>query len=585
MQIETIKNENSVKEMMVALSETIRTLLDVNQVIRENGPSSIHEGCNKLLEKCQELLSAEVCAIFIIKGRYAELEACRGYTSPHGIEINFEELRETLRYQVDPSDNEIFDGITGLVASTGKEFFADNWEEIKCHPSHAGKQDRLNIWNNNRPFRCMCAVPIKIDNETIGVLKVENKRDPEKRGVIFDDTDKLLLHMLANCFSMVIENTWKRYSKQLKGQETEDIRQILRERAVRLDTSNMAKVIEHTPSQIEIALSTNIPQIQGGPFNMVVIVGMGGSALPAEVVIDAFGEHLKVPVKVIRNYTLPSSINSRSLVIVSSFSGNTEEPLSVIESLSKDVHNIVVVSAGGRLTTLAKERHLPLIEIPVINEPAGFQPRSAIGYFVTYFTRLLTLAGVLEDRREELESVPQFLRTTSLTRDAEEVAVWLKQRIPLIYTDEAHLMSIARIAKIKFNENSKRATFFNALPEANHNEMIGFSKKGLGKFGILYLHDPDSHRKILDRFHVMKKVFMENKMDHVAFKKWDIPGNTKIEKIFAALIFADWCSYNLAILDGFDPTPVGLVESFKRELSMYSSPSRLPKIIKEGKNE
>ncbi|HEY0407999.1 MAG TPA: SIS domain-containing protein [Pyrinomonadaceae bacterium] len=345
---------------------------------------------------------------------------------------------------------------------------------------------------------------------------------------------------------------------------------MLSERAARLDKSNMAKVIENTPRQIENALSQELPSVPQGPFDEVIIAGMGGSALPAEVVINSFADTLKIPIKVVRNYTIPKA-DARSLVVVCSFSGNTEETLSVIESFPDDAANVVVVTAGGRLAELATEKSYPLIKIPVWHEPQGFQPRSAIGYFVTYFVRLLDAINSIGGATAQLKEVPAFLRVlTNVRSEAEDLAMWLENQIPVVYTDEVHLTSIARIAKIKFNENSKRPAFFNALPEANHNEMIGFMRKGLAQFGLLYLHDPDSHPRIRERYLVMKKVFAQDGLDHVAFREWEMPGRTKIQKTFAALMLADWCSYTLALLDGFDPSPVPLVEKFKGVLSSFS---------------
>ena len=150
--------------------------------------------------------------------------------------------------------------------------------------------------------------------------------------------------------------------------------------------------------------------------------------------------------------------------------------------------------------------------------------------------------------------------------EAADLATWLGDRIPVIYTDDGHLMSVARIAKIKFNENAKRPSFFNAFPELNHNEMIGFTVP-LGKFAALYLHDPASVPRIRKRFDVMCEVFVRDHIDNVAFRSWEMPGSTRAERVFAALAFADWCSYYVALLGGFDPTPVPLVESFKQELS------------------
>jgi glucose/mannose-6-phosphate isomerase len=171
----------------------------------------------------------------------------------------------------------------------------------------------------------------------------------------------------------------------------------------------------------------------------------------------------------------------------------------------------------------------------------------------------------MPDPAPELASAATFLEEIEVRKDAQDVAEWLKDRIPVVYTDERHLMSVARITKIKFNENSKRPAFFNSLPEANHNEMIGYVKP-LAKFGALYINDESSHPKVRQRFQVMAETFRRDGLDHVAFREWTMPGTTLLERTFAALVFAEWCSYSLALLDGFDPTPVDLVEKFKTAL-------------------
>ena len=125
---------------------------------------------------------------------------------------------------------------------------------------------------------------------------------------------------------------------------------------------------------------------------------------------------------------------------------------------------------------------------------------------------------------------------------------------------------MARITKIKINENSKRLAFYNALPEANHNEMVGYTRP-VGSFAFLYVQDPSSHPRINRRFDIMRKMFSSAEYDHVDFESWTMRGETPLEKIFSALAFGDWLSYSLALLDGVDPTPVDIIENFKRELN------------------
>jgi len=533
-----------------------QTTVDLKNARASGDPAAVDRACHDLLRKCQELFRAEVCAIFLIDDGRVTLQAQVGYDHPGGNPIPFDELRRHFTYEVLPyPPGHTFPGITSMVASTGLEYGADSWEEIRQHPSHVGKPDQLRIWDDKRPFRCMFAVPLKLGDRTIGVLKVENKRDPENRRATFDDVDKQLLRTLARWFGSLLQST---------GFVDADTRTKFEALAQKLDHSNMRAVIEGLPTQIQTALAQPMPAIRPGPFARVVIIGMGGSALPADVVLAVFGSQLRVPLTIVRNYALPA-VDERTLIIASSFSGSTEETLSAIECLPSSFRNVVVVTAGGRLRALADQRGYPVIRIPIELETPRFQPRSAVGYLLTYFARVLAAAGVMSDQTDALASASLFLRGLDVRKDAEDVATWLKDKIPIIYTDEQHLMSVARLTKIKFNENSKRAAFFNSLPEANHNEMIGFVLP-LARFGVLYLHDAASIPRIRQRFQVMSQIFRRDGLDHVDFREWEIPGDTTLQKTLSALLFAEWCSYTLALLDGFDPTPVDLVERFKTEL-------------------
>lgn len=561
---------------VVVFADAARALHRIGREIvneKESRSAALIDACEELVEKCQELFKAEICSIFLVRGGEALLEAHRGYAHPYGAPIPFDVLRKELRYKItSPADapSAQFDGITGWVASTGQEFSAESWEEIKSRGFHSGKPDGLKIWDESRPFRGMFAVPLKLHGKTRGVLKVENKRDPQALGATFHDTDKHLMRALAELFSVAVENIYSPpdvkadYEWEPKiPAASDDIG--LGERARKFDHCDMARVIEELPTQIEVALEQDMPPIPEGPFGKVALVGLGGSALAADMVNDGFADLLSAPIAISRNYTISPRPDKHTLVIASSFSGATEEVLHAIESFPAHAPNLIAVSAGGPLVSLGRTKSFPVIEIPAHREPSGFQPRSALGYTVTFLARLVHQAGLMDSPRAELESLPRFLREADIRADAEETAMWLRDRIPVIYTDEKHIMSIARVAKIKFNENAKRPSLYNAFPETNHNEMIGFGK-AMAPFGIIYLHDPTSHPRIRHRFGIMKRVFEQEMLHHVGFWEWTIPGDTNIQRVFAALLFADWCSYTLALLDDVDPTPVALVQSFKRVL-------------------
>lgn len=546
---------------------------------REQTSAAYWSQLRTLLHTCQELFAAEVCALWRVRKGYCELEAYVGYTRPDGSCIPDDGLRQILRYRVTPPElwgKEPFDGITGQVASRGEEFGADSWEEIRRNPNHKGKPDTL-IWDpNTRPFRCMFAVPLIMGTKTIGVIKVENK-SADAISPSFDGIDKEAMRKLASVCALVLGA--KELDRSAQGMPVttkvsslphtrERHRQTEIEFLVkRHDKHDMAGIIARTPDQIDFALSDpDFPAIPSRPFERAVVVGMGGSALPVDVLNDAFEGIFCGPVTIWRRYVRPSDCDDRTLIVASSFSGTTEETLSAIYDLPSGAENVIVLTTGGQLAELANERGYPIIRIPKEREASGFQPRCATGYFVTYLARLLADVGLLkEDPRFMFEKLVRFLRRIDVRRDAERTARWIGDRIPVIYTDDHHERSVARIAKIKFNENAKRTAFFNALPESNHNEMIGFERR-FGQFAFLYLRDPDTHPRVDLRFGVMRTLFDEPRFGHIFLDDWEMQGETNLERVFSALTFADWCSYTVALLDGIDPTPVTLVEEFKKHL-------------------
>lgn len=351
------------------------------------------------------------------------------------------------------------------------------------------------------------------------------------------------------------------------------------ELAARYDHDDMAKVLRGMPGQISFALADpEFPAMPSGRFSKALVVGMGGSALPVDVLCDCFSAELGQRLSIQRHYTVPPDTGEDTLIIGSSFSGTTEETVSAIEGLPADAGNVVVIAADSgadaperSLARLAQDRGYPWVKIPKDREPSGFQPRCATGYFVTYLARILAEVGLLTGAQEAFEHLVGFLADLDVEQQAEDTARWVGDRIPVVYTDDRHGLGVARVVKIKFNENAKHAAFFNVLPEANHNEMIGFRHRlGDQEFALLYLRDETSHPRIHERFEVMRSVFAaEPSAAAVFFNEWGMRGETTLQRIFSALAFGDWCAYSLALLNGVNPTPVDLVEDFKQKLSPW----------------
>jgi len=291
----------------------------------------------------------------------------------------------------------------------------------------------------------------------------------------------------------------------------------------------------------------------------VVVCGMGGSAFPGDF-LKMYAEPKGVAVEVSRDYVVRARIlGPEQLVIVSSFSGNTEETIASLEDAVSRGANVVTVSAGGALAAIAAERDLPHVRIE--KPHPTFQPRVAMGYFFGAFAGILENAGLLSGVDADLAGVAARLRgQTELESQAKRLAGELHGRIPVIYATAPFDTTAARVIKIKLNENAKTAAFFYGLPELNHNEMVGYTRL-CGPFTAVLLRDPDQSPRMKRREDVTVETLRENGVPVVEIPLLD--GNA-IEKLFAVLSLFDFVSCFLAMADGIDPNPGAMVEDFKQ---------------------
>lgn len=293
-----------------------------------------------------------------------------------------------------------------------------------------------------------------------------------------------------------------------------------------------------------------------GKFNKVLVCGMGGSAWPANILLACL-PNLKTPLFIHRNYGLPEQADKKTLLIIASYSGNTEEPVSAFEEAVKRGLKIAVITKGGKLKDLAEKNKIPLVLLPDEN----IQPRSASGYLVSAMLKILSNSKIIKDKTEEVLETADNLKPLIFEEEAKQLALKLKNKIPIIYSSD-NLKALARIWKIKFNENSKTMAFWNYFPELNHNEMSGLEKLN-GNFHILILRDKNIHQRILKRMSLFSELAKEKGIPNDFL---EISGKNIFEKIFSNLILSDWISYYLAKEYGFDPESIKLVEEFKKSL-------------------
>jgi len=305
---------------------------------------------------------------------------------------------------------------------------------------------------------------------------------------------------------------------------------------------------------------TYIPEIHNKEkletYKHTILCGMGGSHLQAGIMkmytpgIDLY---------VHRNYDLPpydKEFMKDSLIIASSYSGNTEEVISSLETALTKGYSVAVITTGGVLLEKAKEHALPYIELP----STGIQPRSALGYTT------IALAKMLGDEHciMDMKDLKFTLHPDLLKKHGEELAEQLENKIPIIYSSVTNL-PIAYNWKIKMNETGKVPAFYNVFPELNHNEMQGFGEQvGNEKLHIIFLKDRDDHPQIRKRMDIAEKLYEEQGYSATSL---ELKGEDMLHKIFSSLLLADWVAISLAKRRDVEPETVPMIEAFKSELN------------------
>ena len=319
----------------------------------------------------------------------------------------------------------------------------------------------------------------------------------------------------------------------------------------------MKQIILDSPKQFKIGIEKAVGVGLEGNFENVILCGVGGSAMPGILLIDGFGDELKIPVYIHRSYGLPVQTNEKSLVICLSFSGNTEEAISSFKNSLKKGLKPVVITTGGKLKQMAKENSLPCCIIP--NDCV--QPRFGTGYLFSALVKILSNCGVLPDKTQEILSLKENLNPETFEKKGQELAQKIAHKTPIIYSSNNY-KSIARICKIKFNENSKIMAFWNYFPELNHNEMCGLTTNN--NFFIFILKDKNDNPQVIKRMEITAELIKEA---NAGVEIIEMLGKNKLEKMFNTLLLFDWASYYLALALGVDPVNVPIVENFKKRLA------------------
>jgi len=341
---------------------------------------------------------------------------------------------------------------------------------------------------------------------------------------------------------------------------------------INIDRQNYLGEIENLPNQLEIAyrrgLSLPLPEWKG--IQRVLVAGMGGSAIGADLLLAYASATCRVPVQVQRNYYLPAWAHGpETLVVASSHSGNTEETLAAFEQASKNDCRLLALCTGGKLESNAASAGVPVWTF----EHPG-QPRAAVGYSFSLLLALFSRLGLIPDPQAELSEAITAMRKQQPSLQAAQLIVHnLAKRLAgqligrwvMVFAADI-LEPVARRWKTQINELAKAWSQFEGLPEADHNALAGLQQpeKGLSTAMALFLRAGSYHPRNLLRVELTKQAYM---LEGLNTDFIDAQGETALAQQWTTLHLGDYVAYYLAMLYEINPTPVEALEGFKRTLT------------------
>lgn len=341
-----------------------------------------------------------------------------------------------------------------------------------------------------------------------------------------------------------------------------------------IDKSGLLSSVESLPDQIQDAWEQTEGLVFPDTFpsiSHIIVSGMGGSSLGAHVIKHLFKDELQVPLEIYPHYHLPGYASKNSLVILSSYSGTTEETLAAAEQAQKVGAKIAVITGGGKLAELAKANHWPLYLINAQYNPCK-QPRMAIGYAVFGMLSMFAKMGLINLSQSDVLNVVDNLREliTNLgpegSDDRAKLMAYGTFDKHIIFVGAEHLIGAAHVINNQVNENAKSLTSEWHLPEFNHHFMEALSYPKLAKettifffFNSALYHERVQKRVLLTKSLVEQKGY-ETQMILATAK-------TKLEQVFEVIQIGEFMAAYLPILYGIDPSGIPNVDWFKAEMA------------------
>ncbi|MBK6914416.1 MAG: bifunctional phosphoglucose/phosphomannose isomerase [Ignavibacteriales bacterium] len=334
------------------------------------------------------------------------------------------------------------------------------------------------------------------------------------------------------------------------------------------DPQNQFKVLIDTYKQIDYAWNNpnDLGNIKKENISSIIVTGLGGSAMSGDLLQNFCAGEIKIPYSVNRNYFLPEYADEYSLVIVSSYSGNTEETISALNHALKKKCQVICISTGGKISQTAKKNNIPVVVIP-----AGLQPRYALGLSFFSLLKIFQTLNLIPDQSKYVEEIRELWKQngeifSTENNLAHSYAEKIIGYIPIIYSAADVTSAVGYRFKCQLNENSKLHAFHNVIPELNHNEIIGWESFDDDKFQakLITVYDDCYLPQIKKRFEITSELAAKSGIEVINLSS---NKNQFKVRLMDLIYLTDWITYYTAVLRAFDPTEINNINTLKERLA------------------
>ena len=339
-----------------------------------------------------------------------------------------------------------------------------------------------------------------------------------------------------------------------------------------MTAEQMMEYLYSLPEQFARSLELDLTYVSRykRDYRNIVVSGMGGSAIGGDILRVYAANKAKVPITVVRDYSIPAFVDQHTLFLAASYSGNTEETLSAYNQAREQGASIICVTTGGKLKAMAEQDGYAVVEIP-----AGLVPRAATGYLFAPLALLLEELGIVDNVRPELHETVEVLQgmreqlhpgVAAGSNQARIIAGKLKDSLPIIW-GTAGVSEVAALRwKAQINENAKCPAYYGILPELNHNEIVGFEvpRPLLASLCCIILRDKYDYERVKRRIEISKDIIKDQIKEIIEINS---QGESYLARLYSLVYIGDYASVYLALEYGINPTPVKVIDYLKAQLA------------------